>query len=145
MDSEQQRLLDLASTWQPFGGPPPFPHNPFDTKGPRVGHYKSNLRDLEFNLFEALRIGDVLDSEAYGDLDSDAVHTMLAELRRVAEGPFADAFAEIDRNPPTFDPDTHTVRLPEPLKKAYRVAIADPGGTGSGSPRNSAALPPRAP
>ncbi|MBF6225085.1 hypothetical protein [Nocardia abscessus] len=22
MDSEQQRLLDLALTWQPFGGPP---------------------------------------------------------------------------------------------------------------------------
>ncbi|MFE6925399.1 acyl-CoA dehydrogenase [Nocardia sp. NPDC057663] len=91
-----------------------------------MGHYKSNVRDLEFNLFEALKLTGILDSDAYGDLDSDTVRTMLVELRRVAEGPFADAFAEIDRNPPTFDPDTHTVRLPESLKEAYRAAIADP-------------------
>ncbi|GEM30321.1 acyl-CoA dehydrogenase [Nocardia neocaledoniensis NBRC 108232] len=92
-----------------------------------MGHYKSNIRDLEFNLFEALRLGDILDSGAYSDLDSDAVRMMLSELRRVAEGPFAAAFADIDRNPPTFDPDTHSVRLPEPLKKAYRTVVAEPG------------------
>ncbi|MFD6394308.1 acyl-CoA dehydrogenase [Nocardia sp. NPDC060259] len=92
-----------------------------------MGHYKSNVRDLEFNLFQALPIGDILDSGAYPDLDSGALRTMLVEMRRVAEGPFADAFAEIDRNPPTFDPDTHTVRLPEPLKKAYRTVIGDTG------------------
>ncbi|MEV0080001.1 acyl-CoA dehydrogenase [Nocardia neocaledoniensis] len=94
-----------------------------------MGHYKSNVRDLEFNLFEALRLGDILDTDydTYPDLDTDAVRMMLVEMRRVAEGPFAEVFAQIDRNPPTFDPDTHTVRLPETLKKAYRTAIAEPG------------------
>ncbi|MER7455236.1 acyl-CoA dehydrogenase [Nocardia beijingensis] len=92
-----------------------------------MGHYKSNVRDLEFNLFEALRLGDILDSDAYGDLDSDAVRTMMVELRRIAEGPFADTFAEIDREPPTFDAETHTVRLSDALKKTYRTAIAEPG------------------
>ncbi|MDV7245371.1 MULTISPECIES: acyl-CoA dehydrogenase [Rhodococcus] len=86
-----------------------------------MGHYKSNVRDLEFNLFEALRLGDILDTDAYGDLDSDVVRTMLAELRHIAEGPVAESFAEIDRNPPTFDPSTHTVHLPEGLKAAYRA------------------------
>ncbi|OBF83792.1 butyryl-CoA dehydrogenase [Mycobacterium sp. 852002-51163_SCH5372311] len=86
-----------------------------------MGHYKSNVRDLEFNLFEVLNLGEILDSDAYGDLDSDVVRTMLAEVRRIAEGPVAEPFAEIDRNPPTFDPHTHTVRLPESLKAAYRA------------------------
>ncbi|MGU3502491.1 acyl-CoA dehydrogenase [Mycobacterium sp. C31M] len=87
-----------------------------------MGHYKSNLRDLEFNLFEVLNLGEILDSDAYGDIDSDVVRTMLTELRQIAEGPVAETFADIDRNPPTFDPNTHTVRLPEGLKTAYRAS-----------------------
>jgi hypothetical protein len=34
-----------------------------------VGHYISNVRDIEFNLFEVLGLGSVLDSGGYGDLD----------------------------------------------------------------------------
>ena len=34
-----------------------------------MGHYKSNVRDLEFNLFEVLRIQEVLETGAYGDLE----------------------------------------------------------------------------
>ncbi|MBF6394447.1 acyl-CoA dehydrogenase [Nocardia cyriacigeorgica] len=86
-----------------------------------MGHYKSNVRDLEFNLFEVLGIGSVLDSGAYGDLDTDTVKEMLNEVRRLAEGPLADSFVEGDRNPPVFDPETHTVSLPEAFKKSYRA------------------------
>ncbi|TLG03316.1 acyl-CoA dehydrogenase [Nocardia cyriacigeorgica] len=86
-----------------------------------MGHYKSNVRDLEFNLFEVLGIGSVLDSGAYGDLDTDTVKEMLNEVRRLAEGPLADSFVEGDRNPPVFDPETHTVTLPEAFKKSYRA------------------------
>ncbi|MFD3744808.1 acyl-CoA dehydrogenase [Nocardia sp. NPDC058633] len=86
-----------------------------------MGHYKANVRDLEFNLFEVLGIGKVLDAGAFGDLDTDTVKEMLSEVRRLAEGPLADSFADADRNPPVFDPNTHTVKLPESFKKSYKA------------------------
>ena len=83
-----------------------------------MGHYKSNVRDLEFNLFESLALEKVLADDAFGDLDGDSVRQMLSEAARLAEGPVAESFAESDRHPPTFDPDTHVVTLPEPFKKS---------------------------
>jgi alkylation response protein AidB-like acyl-CoA dehydrogenase len=86
-----------------------------------MGHYKSNVRDLEFNLYEVLDLEKVLATGEFGDLDGDSVRQMLDEAARLAEGPLAEAFAESDRHPPTFDPDTHTVTLPEPFKKSFRA------------------------
>ncbi|MGV9446482.1 acyl-CoA dehydrogenase family protein, partial [Nocardia sp. NPDC003637] len=86
-----------------------------------MGHYKSNVRDLEFNLLEVFDLADVLRSGAFGDLDDDTVRTMLVEAARIAEGPVAASFAETDRNPPEFDPSTHTVRLPEGFKRSVRA------------------------
>ncbi|OBK32356.1 butyryl-CoA dehydrogenase [Mycobacterium sp. 1245111.1] len=86
-----------------------------------MGHYKSNVRDLEFNLFESLKLDEVLADDAFGDLDGDSVRQMLSEAARLAEGPVAESFAESDRHPPTFDPDTHVVTLPEPFKKSLRA------------------------
>jgi alkylation response protein AidB-like acyl-CoA dehydrogenase len=102
-----------------------------------MGHYKSNVRDLEFNLFESLALDEVLADEAFGDLDGDSVRQMLSEAARLAEGPVAESFAESDRHPPTFDPDTHVVTLPEPFKKSlhawregewFRVGLAEAVG-----------------
>ncbi|MCV7177658.1 acyl-CoA dehydrogenase [Mycolicibacterium sphagni] len=84
-----------------------------------MSHYKSNIRDLEFNLFELLDLEKTLD--AYPDLDGDSVREMLSEAARLAEGPVAESFAETDRHPPTFDPDTHVVSLPEPFKKSMQA------------------------
>jgi alkylation response protein AidB-like acyl-CoA dehydrogenase len=83
-----------------------------------MGHYKSNVRDLEFNLFEVLGLEQVLADEAFGDLDGESVREMLSEAARLAEGPVAESFADGDRHPPTFDPDTHVVTLPDPFKKS---------------------------
>jgi len=83
-----------------------------------VSHYKSNVRDQEFNLFEVLGIDKVLGQGRYADIDSDAAHDMLVEMARLAEGPVAESFADGDRNPPVFDPETHTVKLPESFKKS---------------------------
>jgi hypothetical protein len=99
-----------------------------------LGHYITNVRDIEFNLFEVLNLGDVLASGGYGDLDVDTVHTMLEEVARLAEGPVAESFAEADRNPPVFDPDRHTVSVPGDLAKTvqavkdaewWRIGIAE--------------------
>ncbi|GAB2719913.1 acyl-CoA dehydrogenase [Nocardia thraciensis] len=86
-----------------------------------MGHYKSNVRDLEFNLFEVLGLGSILESGAFGDLDADTVKEMLSEVRRLAEGPLAESFADADRNPPVFDPETHSVAIPESFKKSFRA------------------------
>jgi hypothetical protein len=86
-----------------------------------MGHYKSNVRDLEFNLFEVLDLEKALATGEFGDLDGESVRQMLDEAARLAEGPVAESFAEGDRNPPTFDPAAHTVSLPEPFKKSLRA------------------------
>ncbi|QBJ96031.1 acyl-CoA dehydrogenase [Rhodococcus sp. ABRD24] len=85
-----------------------------------MGHYKSNVRDLEFNLFEVLGLDKPLSEGAWGDLDADTIKDMLAEVARLAEGPLAEAFADTDRNPPVFDPEIHEATLPESFKKSFK-------------------------
>jgi len=86
-----------------------------------VSHYKSNVRDQIFNLFEVLGVDKALGQGEYSDLDADTVHEMLTEMSRLAEGPIAASFVEGDRNPPVFDPKTHSVTLPEAFKKSVRA------------------------
>jgi len=106
-----------------------------------MSHYKSNLRDIQFNLFEVLRRQDLLGQPPYDELDEETVRGILGELERLATGPLAESFADADRNPPVFDPATHSVRIPESLRKSYRAFMdaewyrlalpADLGGTGA--------------
>jgi alkylation response protein AidB-like acyl-CoA dehydrogenase len=84
-----------------------------------MSHYKSNLRDIEFNLFEVLRRQDVLGSPPFADLDPDTVRGILAEVNRLATGPLAASFADADRHPPVFDPATHSVSMPESFKASF--------------------------
>jgi alkylation response protein AidB-like acyl-CoA dehydrogenase len=88
-----------------------------------VSHYKSNVRDQVFNLFEVLGVDKALGEGAYSDLDADTVKEMLGEIARLAEGPIAASFEDGDRNPPVFDPKTHAVSLPESFKKSARAVI----------------------
>ncbi|MBV9485576.1 MAG: acyl-CoA dehydrogenase [Frankiaceae bacterium] len=88
-----------------------------------MGHYKSNLRDIEFNLFEVLGRDEILGQGAFADIDLDTAKSILEQGRTLAEGPLAESFADADRNPPVFDPNTHTVTLPESFKKSYRTLI----------------------
>jgi alkylation response protein AidB-like acyl-CoA dehydrogenase len=88
-----------------------------------VSHYKSNVRDQVFNLFEVLGVDKALGEGAYADLDADTATEMLGEMARLAEGPIAESFADSDRNPPVFDPKTHSVKLPESFKKSMRALI----------------------
>ncbi|WP_203914129.1 acyl-CoA dehydrogenase [Rhizocola hellebori] len=81
-------------------------------------HYRGNVGDLRFNLFELLGMGDLL--EGY-ELDVDTVNDMLTEVERLASGPVAESFAEVDRDPPVYDPASHSVRMPEAFKRSYRA------------------------
>ncbi len=86
-----------------------------------MGHFRSNLRDLEFNLFEVFRVQDRLGTAPFDGVDAQTARDTLRELNTVAVGPLAESFADADRNPPVFDPATHSVTVPQSLKDAYRV------------------------
>jgi alkylation response protein AidB-like acyl-CoA dehydrogenase len=86
-----------------------------------MGHFKSNVRDIEFNLFEVFGTDKVLGSEPFADLDEDTMRGIIAEVAKLAEGPLADSFADADRNPPVFDPDTNSVVLPDSFKKSWKT------------------------
>jgi len=91
-----------------------------------MGHYKSNLRDLEFNLFEVLDRQDVLGTGPYEDVDVDTAREMLREVGRLAEHELADSLLDADLHPPVFDPADGSVTLPESFKKSY-AAYMDGG------------------
>jgi hypothetical protein len=86
-----------------------------------MGHFRSNLRDIEFNLFEVFRVQEHLGSGPFEGVDLEVARDTLRELNSVATGPLAASFADADRHPPVFDPATHSVALPQSLKDAYRV------------------------
>jgi alkylation response protein AidB-like acyl-CoA dehydrogenase len=86
-----------------------------------MGHYKSNLRDIEFNLFEMLGRQDVLGSDSFPEIDEQTARGILDEVNRLAIGPVAESFAEADRHPPVFDPETSSVRMPEAFKKSFQA------------------------
>ena len=73
-----------------------------------MSHYKSNVRDQEFNLFEVFGLDKVLGTGDYADIDADTAREMLGEMARLAEGPIAESFADGDRNPAGVRPqDAH--------------------------------------
>jgi alkylation response protein AidB-like acyl-CoA dehydrogenase len=88
-----------------------------------MGHYKSNLRDLEFNLFEVFGAGERLGNGPFADMDEDTARDVLREVERLATGELADSFADSDRNPPVYDPKTKTIAMPESFKKSYRLLL----------------------
>jgi len=86
-----------------------------------MGHYKSNVRDIEFNLFEVLGTDALLGTPPFTDIDQETARGILAEVARLAEGPVGESFADGDRNPPMFDPKTHSVSLPESIKRSFQA------------------------
>jgi alkylation response protein AidB-like acyl-CoA dehydrogenase len=86
-----------------------------------VSHYKSNVRDIEFNLFEVFGRDAVLGQGPFDEVDVDTARSILAEVDRLAREELAASFEDGDRNPPVFDPATHEVRMPEAFKKSYRA------------------------
>src|SRR3954451_24685268 len=86
-----------------------------------MSHYTANLRDLEFNLFEFLDTKDRFGTGPFQQMDAETARGVLQEVRRMAEGPLAESFADADRNPPVFDPATSSVTLPASFKRSYET------------------------
>jgi hypothetical protein len=84
-----------------------------------VSHYKSNLRDLEFNLFEVLRRQDILGQGAFGDFDEETARDILRQVATLAENEVGESLLESDRTPPEFDAATGEVTMPESFIKSF--------------------------
>jgi hypothetical protein len=89
-----------------------------------MSHYKTNLRDIEFNLFEYLDVASYYGTGPFAGFDRDMAMDSLREVERLAVGALGASFAEADRNPPELvDGD---VVLPESVK-ASLDALYDGG------------------
>ena len=83
-----------------------------------MGHYRSNLRDIEFTLYEVLGADQMLGEGPFAQMDLDTARGVLQEVERLATNDLAASFEESDRNPPTFDVSTGTVTMPAGLHKS---------------------------
>ncbi|MFI2286149.1 acyl-CoA dehydrogenase [Streptomyces niveus] len=86
-----------------------------------MGHYKSNLRDIEFNLFEVLGRDKLYGTGPFAEMDVETARTILSEVTKLAETELASSYADADRNPPVFDPETNTAPVPASFKKSYQA------------------------
>jgi alkylation response protein AidB-like acyl-CoA dehydrogenase len=86
-----------------------------------VSHYKSNLRDIEFNLFEVLGRDEVMGTGPFENVDGETAREILAEVDRLAREDLAASYEDSDRNPPVFDPKTNAAPIPEAFKKSYKA------------------------
>ena len=86
-----------------------------------MGHFRSNLRDVEFNLFEVFGRDKVYGSAPWDDLDVETARDLLTQAEKLASGPLADTFASSDRNPPVYDPKTCEVTMPVDFAKSWKT------------------------
>ncbi len=86
-----------------------------------MSHYKSNLRDIEFNLFEVLGRDEVLGEGPFAEIDSETARAILSEVDRLSREDLAASYEDSDRNPPVFDPQTNTAPVPESFQKSYQA------------------------
>ena len=86
-----------------------------------MSHYKSNIRDIEFNLFEVLGRDEVLGAGPFESIDAETARSILTEVDRLSREDLAASYEDSDRNPPVFDPESHTAPLPESFRKSYRA------------------------
>ena len=87
-----------------------------------MNHYKSNLRDLHFNLFEFLKVQDhALGSGPFAMVDEPLARDLLKGIKDLAEGEYSAGFSEADQEGLKFDPDSGVVSLPASLKRSLNA------------------------
>ncbi len=88
-----------------------------------MGHYKSNLRDIEFNLFEVFGADRSLGTGPFAQLDVDSAKDLLREVERLATHDLAASFSDADRNPPVLDPATGSVTMPASFTTSFQAYV----------------------
>ncbi len=88
-----------------------------------MSHYRSNLTDVRFTMFEVLGRDAVLGHGPWADLDRETAEDMLSAGARLAEDELAASFPEDVGGAIEFDPASGTARLPEALHRSYRAYV----------------------
>ena len=84
-------------------------------------HFKSNLRDIFFNLFECLNVGKVsLGQGPFQNMDEAGARDVIETFEKLCTNEFAKSYADSDRNPPTFGSDGN-VKLPASVKESLKT------------------------
>ncbi len=96
-----------------------------------MSHYRSNLRDIEFNLFEVLRVHEYLTEDLWPGVDRGTIDDILVEIERLATEDYAASYVDQDRIP--LELVDGEVRLPESVKKSVR-AFQEGGWSSLGLP-----------
>lgn len=86
-----------------------------------MSHYRSNLRDLEFNLFELFKRDEVFGKEPFAEIDADTAKSILGEIEKLASSVLSESFIDSDRNPPVYHPETKTVTMNPQFAQTYRA------------------------
>ncbi|MGA9597080.1 MAG: acyl-CoA dehydrogenase [Acidimicrobiia bacterium] len=84
-----------------------------------MSHYKTNLRDVFFNLFEVYNTQEYMGEKPFEDMDQETAEHMLSEIERFAVDEFAASFVDADRNPPKLE--NGEIKLPQSLKDVMRA------------------------
>jgi alkylation response protein AidB-like acyl-CoA dehydrogenase len=86
-----------------------------------MSHYKSNLRDIEFNLFEVLGADSYFGTGPFEAVDGEQARMLLSELERFTrESIWAGSFVAADREPLQLSAEGD-VTVPEELDKALHA------------------------
>jgi alkylation response protein AidB-like acyl-CoA dehydrogenase len=89
-----------------------------------MSHYRSNLRDIEFNLFEVLGAQDYYGTGPFAATDPDQARMLMGEFERFTrESLWADSFVAADREPLLLSPEGD-ITIPESLDAALREYYA---------------------
>ncbi len=91
-----------------------------------MSHYRSNLRDIEFNLFEVLGADSYFGTGPFEAVDGEQARMLLAEMERFArESIWGESFVAADRTPLELSPEGD-VTIPAELDQAL-TAFYDAG------------------
>ena len=82
-----------------------------------MSHFRSNRRDLEFNLFEVHRIQDYI--AEISEVDADTARDILSEIDRFADNEWAASFVDADRH--EVELVEGSIELPESMKASMKA------------------------
>ena len=88
-----------------------------------MNHYRSNVRDIRFNLFEVFRRDEVLGSGIWSDLDRETVEEMLAAGAELAETKLAASFSDAVSGSMELDAETGSVALSPAFRESYESYV----------------------
>lgn len=88
-----------------------------------MSHYRSNVRDVEFNLFEVFGRAGVVGQEPWSDVDKGTVEDMLRAGAELAETKLAASFEDSEAGSIELDSETGTVALPPAFRRSYESYV----------------------